>query len=109
MELDQPFRYHQVLPQFSISEELLSRNVRRFRGGLVFQAHGLVNHSTLGLESNHEEEESDTTDAPNRLCAPFGWCRRSLDSTATCSTNQRSRQRRLAPTLTAVETGGVAA
>jgi hypothetical protein len=24
-------------------------NVQRFRGGLVFQAHGLVYHSTLGL------------------------------------------------------------
>ena len=28
---------------------LLSRNVKRFRGGLVFQAHSLVYHSTLGL------------------------------------------------------------
>ena len=37
------------LPQFSISEQLLSRNVKRFRGGLVFKAHRLVYHSTLGL------------------------------------------------------------
>jgi len=29
--------------------QLLSRNVNRFRGGLVFKAHRLVYHSTLGL------------------------------------------------------------
>ena len=34
--------------QFSIEEQLLSRNVERFSGGLVFKAHRLVNHSTLG-------------------------------------------------------------
>ena len=28
--------------------ELLRRNVKRFRGGLVFKAHRLVHHSTLG-------------------------------------------------------------
>ena len=30
-------------------EQLLRRNVKRFRGGLVFQAHRLLYHSTLGL------------------------------------------------------------
>ena len=30
-------------------EQLLRRNVNRFRGGLVFKAHRLVYHSTLGL------------------------------------------------------------
>jgi len=34
--------------QFSISEQLLYRNVQRFRGGLVFKAHRLVYHSTIG-------------------------------------------------------------
>ena len=29
--------------------QILRRNVRRFRGGLVFEAHRLVHHSTLGL------------------------------------------------------------
>ena len=29
-------------------EQLLSRNVKRFRGGLVFKAHRLLYHSTLG-------------------------------------------------------------
>ena len=32
-----------------IEEELPGKNVERFRGGLVFKAHGLVYHSTLGL------------------------------------------------------------
>ena len=32
----------------SILEQLLRRNVRRFRGGLVFEAHRLLYHSTLG-------------------------------------------------------------
>jgi len=35
--------------QFSISEQLLRRNVKRFRGGLVFKAHRLFYPSTLGL------------------------------------------------------------
>ena len=34
--------------QFSISEQLLGRNVERFRGGLVFEAHRLLYYSTLG-------------------------------------------------------------
>ena len=34
--------------QFSIQEKLLRRNVKRFRGGLVFKAHRLLYHSTLG-------------------------------------------------------------
>ena len=32
----------------SACEQLISRNVKRFRGGLVFKAHGLLYHSTLG-------------------------------------------------------------
>ena len=30
-------------------EQLLHTNVQPFRGGLVYKAHRLVNHSTLGL------------------------------------------------------------
>ena len=30
-------------------EQLLRRNVKRFRGGLVFKAHRLLYHSSLGL------------------------------------------------------------
>ena len=35
--------------QFPIEEQLLRRNVKRFRGGLVFKADRLLHHSTLGL------------------------------------------------------------
>ena len=35
-------------PQFPIQEQLLRRNVKRSRGGLVCKAHRLVYHSTLG-------------------------------------------------------------
>ena len=45
-----------------VLEELLRRNVKQFRAGLVFKAHRLVYHPTLGstvmrdrLESNKEE------------------------------------------------------
>jgi len=31
-----------------VPHQLLSRNVERFRGGLVFKAHRLLHHSTLG-------------------------------------------------------------
>ena len=45
--------FHEVRPLlgrvFAYGEQLLNRNVQRFRGGLVFEAHRLVNHSTLGL------------------------------------------------------------
>ena len=34
--------------RFSIQEQPLSRNVERFQGGLVFKAHRLMYHSTLG-------------------------------------------------------------
>ena len=34
------------------------RNVQRFRGGLVFKAHGLLYHSTLGLRVIKREERS---------------------------------------------------
>ena len=37
---------------------LLHRNVQRFRGGLVFQAHRLVYHSTLGLRVMKKKQKS---------------------------------------------------
>ena len=37
--------------------ELLRRNVKRFRGGLVFKAHRLFVSLNSRLESNKEEEE----------------------------------------------------
>jgi len=38
-----------VRPDSREREQLLGRNVQRFRGGLVFKAHRLLYHSTLGL------------------------------------------------------------
>ena len=42
----------------SISEQLLRRNVKRFRGGLEFKAHRLLYHSTLGVIEIKEKEET---------------------------------------------------
>jgi len=41
---------------WSIQEELLRRNVKRFRGGLVFEAHRCVSLNSR-LESNNEEKK----------------------------------------------------
>jgi len=35
-----------------VVEQLLHRNVQRFRGGLVLKAHRLLFHSTLGLKED---------------------------------------------------------
>ena len=43
-------------------EQLLHRNVQRFRGGLVFEAHGLCVSLNSRLESNKEEEETSRND-----------------------------------------------
>ena len=53
---------HLTLPpsesaQLSISEQLLRRNVKRFRGGLVCKAHRLVYPSTLGWRVIKKKKE----------------------------------------------------
>ena len=40
---------HSLTHKFAIKEQLLRRNVQRFRGELVVKAHRLVYHSALGL------------------------------------------------------------
>ena len=47
--------------QFSISEQLLRRNVKRFRGGFVFKAHRLVYHSTLAWRVIKKKRRTCTT------------------------------------------------
>ena len=44
---------------------MLRRNVKRFRGGLVFEAHRLAYHSTLGLRviKKKKKKKSPTTSA----------------------------------------------
>ena len=44
-----PLAEDELEVHFSIQEQLLHRNVQRFRGGLVFKAHRRLYHSTLGL------------------------------------------------------------
>ena len=43
----------------SIQDQLLDRNVKRFRGGLAFKAHKLRVSLTSGLESDNKEEEEE--------------------------------------------------
>jgi len=50
---------------------LLHSNVQRFRGGLVFKAHRLVYHSTLGLRViKKKRRESEEEAARRSLLAP---------------------------------------
>ena len=50
------------------------RNVQRFRGGLVFKAHGLCVSLNSRLESNKdEEEEEEDGSALARQQTPSGW------------------------------------
>jgi len=61
---------HRLSQKFSIQEQLLYRNVQRFRGGLVFKAHRLLYHSTLGSRvikkkkktgpPNHHDDKVDS-------------------------------------------------
>jgi len=51
-------------------EQLLRRNVKRFRGGLVFEAHRLLYHSTLGLRVTEKKEKNGAVAAPGEPC-PF--------------------------------------
>ena len=48
--------------QFSIFEQLLRRNVQRFRGGLVLKAHRLFYHSTLGLRAMKKKKKKKKRD-----------------------------------------------
>ena len=63
---------------------LLSRNVERFRGGLVFEAHRLLYHSTLGSRVIKEKKKNPDPDIrnlgserkprPERLSLCAGFC-----------------------------------
>ena len=46
---------------WSIPTIPLARNVKRFRGGLVFEAHRRVYHSTLGWSAIKKKKTSRTT------------------------------------------------
>ena len=58
--------------QSNSGKQVLHRNVKRFRGGLVFKAHILCPSLNSRLESNKEEEEESKSDwgrgGPRRRC-----------------------------------------
>ena len=49
----------------SHGQPLLHRNVQRFRGGLVFKAHRLVYHSTLGLRVITKKKRRTSWSSPS--------------------------------------------
>ena len=51
-------KHHNLCPESR--EELLSRSVKPFRGGLVLKAHGLMHHSTLGWRVIQKERSKAT-------------------------------------------------
>ena len=55
----------------SIQELLLYRHVQRFRGRLVFQAHRLVHHSTLGLRVIKKRKKSQEPTSPDPVPDSF--------------------------------------
>jgi len=60
-----------LLPITPSSQELLRRNVKRFRGGLVFKAHRRFYHSTLGLRVI--EKRKRITLLARRFCISQLW------------------------------------
>ena len=56
------------LPRRGGSEQLLIRNVERFRGGLVFKAHRLLYHSTLGSRVVTKRRRRESVRRLNLLC-----------------------------------------
>ena len=53
--------------KFSTQEQSLRRILKRFRGGLVFKAHRLLYHSTLGSRVITKEEKGDLGFFPHLL------------------------------------------
>jgi len=58
----------------SIEEQLLHRNVQQFRGGLVFKAHSLLYHSTLGLRVIKKKRFNEEIQSKHAFCyLPGDW------------------------------------
>jgi hypothetical protein len=53
-------------------EQLLSRNAERFRGGLVFKAHILLYHSTLGSRVIKKKKKYKETSHAQIVLHPYG-------------------------------------
>ena len=63
-----PFGVWMHACQFSVSEQILRTSLKRFRGGLVFRAHRLLYHSTLG---SRVKRENRSTPASHRTSKGF--------------------------------------
>ena len=60
---------------YPLDEQLLHRNVKRFRGGLVFKAHRLCVSLNSRLESNKEEEDIHSSPLQSRrICTANSAC-----------------------------------
>ena len=77
------------LAQFSIQEQLLCIMVKRFRAGIVFKAHRLSYHSTLGLRVI-EKKKSCQLEKCLRRGAPSGRWRRAVVRTPRCLAPSRT-------------------
>ena len=55
-----------------VREQLLRRNVKRFRGGLVFKAHRLLYHSTLGWREIKKKKKEGEIARENQHHLPHG-------------------------------------
>jgi len=66
-----------ILPRLAVwgtTSQLLHRNVLRFQGGLVFKAHRLLYHSTLGLRVIKQKKKKKDH-------FTFEWARKGLGQT----------------------------
>ena len=84
-----------ICEAFSISNQLLRRIVKRFRGGFVVKAHRLVYHSTLGSRETKKRRRSAEWDQPVFLIALICSTRRQIQASA--SSNQDSGKDHLIP------------
>ena len=56
------------LRQFSIEDQILRRNVKRFRDGLVFKEHRRVYHCTLGSRLTKKKKNKNLRQMSTATC-----------------------------------------
>ena len=57
-----------------LNRQLLYRNVQRFRGGLVFKAHRLLYHSSLGSRVMKKKKRARKLQSALKLSSERGTC-----------------------------------
>ena len=70
--------------QFSISEQLLRRIVKQSRGGLVFKAHRLLYHSTLGSRAIKKKKVGGTWPVIKASMGAWLWHARENPASVPC-------------------------